>query len=163
MAGPTRAVSATSSPPDDRLTCIVTWRQQRQRLQQNLQQTACRSLNDMSDQELEQRLGGLCNDLMDYLATSHGSIYTRCYRAERVQHPARNERSRLLKDIWLHLGRTTDAALGFNQRCETTSMEALQHRLHAELGKLNKMLCLRFALEEQLLELTAQAPATSEG
>ena len=119
MAGPTRAVSATSSPPDDRLTCIVTWRQQRQRLQQNLQQTACRSLNDMSDQELEQRLGGLCNDLMDYLATSHGSIYTRCYRAERVQHPARNERSRLLKDIWLHLGRTTDAALGFNRRCET--------------------------------------------
>jgi regulator of sigma D len=162
MAGQASAVSAVSSSSDDPGNCIITWRRQRERLQHNLQQTACRSLDSMSDHELDQRLGGLCNDLMDYLATGHGSVYTRCYRPERLQHPALNERSRLLKDIWLNLGRTTDAALSFNQRCETTPIEALQQKLHAELGKLNKMLSLRFALEEQLLELAAGGPATSE-
>lgn len=143
--------------------CIVTWRRQRQQLQHNLQQTASRSLDSMSDRELDQRLGRLCNDLMDYLSTGHGSVYARYYCMNRLQHPASGERSRLLQDIWLNLGRTTDAALRFNQRCETTPMAALQQKLHAELGKLNKMLSLRFALEEQLLALAEHGPSIRGG
>lgn len=149
MAGCT--ATAVNKDPN----CIIAWRLQRQQLQHNLQQTACRSLDSMSDRELDQRLGRLCNDLMDYLSTGHSTVYARHCRLDHLQRAASGERSRLLKDIWLNLGRSTDAALRFNQRCETTPMDALQQKLHAELGKLNKMLSLRFALEEQLLELAA--------
>lgn len=147
---------------EDASNCIVTWRRQRQQLQENLQQTACRSLDSMSDRELDQHLGRLCSDLMDYLATGHGSVYSRFYRIEYHQTAAGSDRSQLLKDIWLNLGRSTDAALRFNRRCETTPMAALQQKLHADLGKLNKLLSLRFALEEQLLELAACGPASRE-
>jgi len=145
---------------DDASNCIVTWRRQRQQLQQNLQQTACRSLDSMSDRELDQHLGRLCNDLMDYLSTGHGTIYARFCRLDSLQHSTRSDRSQLLKDIWLNLGRSTDAALRFNQRCETTPLAALQQKLYADLGKLNKLLSLRFALEEQLLELAASGPVS---
>jgi len=134
------------------------WREQRQRLQLNLEQTVCRGLQGMSSSELDQHLGRLCNDLMDYLATGHGSVYSRyCSIPNRCSAHAgklpTSERQRLQQEIWLHLGRTTDAALRFNLRCETTPPAALQQKLHSELGKLNKTLTLRFALEEQLLEL----------
>ena len=137
-----------------------TWRRQRQRLQLNLQQTACRSLDSMSDRELDQCLGLLCNDLMDYLSTGHGTVYARYAGVPGAARGAPSERKRLLQEIWRNLGRTTDAALRFNQRCEAMPLEVLQRRLQGELGKLNKMLSLRFALEEQLLELAAQGPAS---
>lgn len=125
-------------------------RRQRQRLQSNLQHTVCRALEDLSEHELERQLDRLCRDLMDYLSIGHSSVYARYC-------PAPPGCGRLLHEIWLHLGLTTDAALRFNRRCETTSPAALQAKLHTELGKLNKMLSLRFTLEEQLLELGAAA------
>lgn len=152
----------TATAVDNDTNCITAWRRQRQQLQHNLQQTACRSLDNMSDSELDQRLGGLCNDLMDYLSTGHSTVYARYYHIGDPRNCGAGERSQLLKDIWLNLGRTTDAALRFNLRCETTPLAALQQRLHAELGKLNKMLSLRFALEEQLLELAAPGLSSSE-
>lgn len=144
---------------------IAHWRRQRLRLQLKLQQTACCSLDNMSAMELDRRLGRLCNELMDYLSTGHSSIYARYYRIESGPQDAQApERKRLLKEIWLHLGRTTDAALRFNLRCETTPLPALQQKLHTELGKLNKTLALRFALEEQLLELASSGtPLAQKG
>lgn len=135
---------------NDRNDCIVTWRRQRRRLQQNLQATSSRALAPMSDIELDRSLGQLCNDLMDYIATGHASIYTRLHQA-----PARaaDEHNCMLRDIRLHLGMTTDAVLRFNHRCETTPPTALQQRVQTELGRLGKTLSLRYALEEQLLEL----------
>jgi regulator of sigma D len=137
---------------------IITWRRQRLRLQQNLQQTSVHCLERLSDRELDLQLGHLCRDLMDYLSTSHSSVFTRC--SPRKGHGG-SERQRAVKDILLHLGRTTDAALRFNERCETTPAGALQQRLHGELGRLNKTLALRFALEEQLLELGAGGTASA--
>lgn len=158
MAGATAVTGQRSADAGN--SNIVIWRQQRQRLQQQLQQTACDSLLCQSDRELDQRLGLLCNELMDYLATGHGCIYARCGGASIRLQAELSEENLLLHDIWHNLGRNTDAALRFNRRCETTPLATLQQQLQSELGKLSKMLSLRFALEEQLLELAAQVPSS---
>jgi regulator of sigma D len=149
---------AASSPVScrDHHSALQHWRRQRRRLQSNLQRTFCRTLESLSDTELEQQLDRLCRDLVDYLSIGHGRVYGH-YCA------ARGEHAELLHNIRLHLGRTTDAALRFNRRCETTPAAALQGRLQAELGRLSKTLSLRFALEEQLLELgAASRPSRQE-
>lgn len=164
-AGSTEVTGSAGARAAQTASHIQHWRRQRQQLQHNLQQTASRALECMSSSELERRLGQLCNDLMDYLATSHGSVYTRCGRSSGSRHAAATsnpECKQLLREIRLHLGRTTDMALRFNLRCETTPLAALQPRLHAELGKLNRTLCLRYALEEQLLELGSPGASLPE-
>lgn len=166
-AGNTSAVRATvvrKEQPDSLHEVLLRWRRQRHRLQANLHTTVHRSLETMSDRQLSRQLDLLCNALVDYLATSHGSVYTHYRRLHACREPAADyaaqaltvaERERLLQDIWLHLGYTTDAALRFNRRCETMDSRELQQKLHAELGKLGNILSLRFALEEQLLALDA--------
>lgn len=147
----------------DHHAALLRWRRQRRRLQSNLQHTACRALEELSDSELEQHLDQLCRDLMDYLSICHSKVYARyCPPLHSCGPARRGEQDSLLQDIWLHLGRTTDLALRFNRRCETTPGAALQRKLRTELGRLNKSLSLRFVLEEQLLELGAGCPLPEE-
>lgn len=134
------------------------WRQQRSSLQQHLRQTLVCSLSQMKNEDLLAELKHLCTELIDYVSTGHSSIY-RHNRPGSIR-PARGCRE-MHNEIQHHIGINTDQVLSFNEKYEWTDAQllpgalqtSLHTSLHNDLLKLHRSLSLRFALEEQLLEL----------
>lgn len=146
--------------PEHKLHNIIDkWRRQRRTLQNCLLQTLMNAHTARCDELFDQALQSFCTELIDYVSTGHFSVYTHPLR-----HSARKtaEHSDLLQGIYQHIGSTTDQVLQFNDRVEASPHSKAPDTLHNELLKLHKALCVRFALEEQLLELgSAQRFSTS--
>lgn len=124
------------------------WRQQRASVQQLLQQALTGSLCGLRKSELSWQLERLCLQLIDYVSIGHLTIYS----------PIRNARNaclleRQLQRLQEQIGRITDRVLSFNRRYETGSLCASPGRLHEDLLKLYRCMSMRFALEEQWIEL----------
>jgi|Laugresp1bdmlbsn_1035097.scaffolds.fasta_scaffold13960_2 regulator of sigma D len=130
------------------------WRQQRNSVQHHLRQTLVCSLSQMKEEDLLTELKHLCTELIDYVSTGHSSIYR--HNSSSATRPARGCRG-IQSEIQHHIGINTDHVLSFNQKYEWTDAQlmpgSLQNSLHNDLVKLHRSLSLRFALEEQLLEL----------
>mgnify|MGYP002630319814 CR=1 FL=1 len=129
---------------------IDKWRKQRLTLQLSMQQTLICSTSARADDNLDQSLQSLCDELIDYVSTGHFSIYSRPLSFTRQM---TTEVSSILQGIYQYIGSTTDQVLLFNDRVESCLIGDLSDTLHNDLLKLKKSLSVRFALEEQLLEL----------
>lgn len=134
------------------------WRRQRASVQQLLQQALTGSLCGLRRSELSHQLEGLCLQLIDYVSTGHLAIYA----------PARSAQPAGLMEHQLQrlqdqIGRITDRVLSFNRRYESGSLCASPGKLHEELLRLYRCMSMRFALEEQWVELRLVQQTGSTG
>ena len=103
-----------------------------------------------SELEKTQAVRSLCTELIDYVSTGHFEIYGRVLPRKLRPDP---ELHTLLQHLFHSIGCSTDAVLGFNDRYEQAPTGALTKAFRQLLVRLSRRLLLRFALEEQLLEL----------
>ena len=129
---------------------IARWRLQRLELRRQIMQLLSCELLPEAAHDQAMALQTLCTDLIDYVSTGHFEVYGRIL--PRRPWPER-ELHDLTQHILHHIGKTTDAVLGFNDRYELALCVHPPGQVSHDLGKLSRSLLLRFALEEQLLEL----------
>ena len=129
---------------------IGRWRLQRQTLRKQLLQLICSQLTSATLEEQEICLKNLCDELIDYISIGHFEIYSNlmCRHAK-----AKREIRILTSYLYRCIGRSTDLVLDFNTSCERSTVCVGSKRMSEVLGKLTRSLLVRFALEEQMLEL----------
>ena len=155
LAARVRASAAKNANPSHALLelLISKWRLQRIEVNRLLLQLLSAELLAWPPAEQTQALHTLRTELVDYVSTGHFEIYSRVL-PRRPQADA--ERHALLQHIFHSIGRSTDTVLGFNDRFAQKSEheEGVTARpLRQMLIRLSRALQLRFALEEQLLDL----------
>jgi regulator of sigma D len=123
---------------------------QRIEVRRLLLQVLSGELLTFSGAEQAQALRALCMELVDYISTGHFDIYGRVLPRKLRADP---ELHALLQHIFHSIGKSTDAALGFNDRYQQDSAAVAAPSFRQTLIRLSRGLLLRFALEEQLLEL----------
>ena len=128
---------------------IDKWRLQRIEIRRLLLQVLSGELLAFSATEQTQALQSLCSELIDYVSHGHFEIYGRVL-PRRLRGDA--EFDALLQHIFDSIGKSTDAVLDFNERYQRSSI-APATPFRQLLLRLSRSLLLRFALEEQLLEL----------
>lgn len=140
---------SSSTIPENIRAKITRWRLHRQKLQNQLCHTL--SFPDVQPHQLslEQLLGSLCNDLIDYVCAGHFCIYYHMPREANAEQ--KDEQHTLLHNIYQHIGKTTDQVLQFNAKFEKHHMGGYSVMLANDLKRLQRSLAMRFALEEQLL------------
>lgn len=132
---------------------ISRWRLQRIEVRRLLLQLLSGELLTYSAAEQAQAVQSLCTELIDYISTGHFEIYGRVL--PRRLRPDRELHS-LLQHLFHSIGKSTDAALGFSDRYQEASPGMLVGAFRQQLIRLSRALLLRFALEEQLLDLCAR-------
>lgn len=126
------------------------WRGQRRDLQQELRSTLAQTLCQQQEGILLQELNRLCARVIDYLSLGHASIYRHepsACRSRQAHEPS------LPDNLFRLIGDSTDYLLGFTRKYELARADPAQSTLQAELRRLQRSLLLRYALEEQFLEL----------
>jgi regulator of sigma D len=137
---------------DDTSTVIGRWRLQRLALRKQLLQLICSQLTPATRQELEGWLENLCAELIDYISIGHFEIYGDLMR----RHAKANQELRVLTGYLYHsIGTSTDLILDFNLSCERSTVLIGSKQMSEAIARLTRSLLVRFALEEQLLELAA--------
>lgn len=137
--------------PEPRLSNIIAkWRSQRLKLQKSIRTTLSSTKQGVADNNLDPALQSLCTELIDYVSTGHFSVYSHHYSFAASK---RSEHADTLQNIYQYIGNTTDQVLLFNDCIDTIQYSKPSNTLYLELKKLHKALSVRFALEEQLLEL----------
>ncbi len=135
---------------DDTSTLIGRWRLQRLALRKQLLQLICSQLTSATRQEQEVSLENLCGELIDYISIGHFEIYSNLMR----KHSKANQELQILASyLYRCIGSSTDLVLDFNTSCERSSVFIGSKQMSESLGKLTRSLLVRFALEEQMLEL----------
>jgi regulator of sigma D len=129
---------------------VSRWRLQRIEIRRLLLQVLSGELLAFSAAEQTQALRALCSELVDYVSTGHFEIYGRVL-PRKLQSNA--ELHALLQHIFHSIGKSTDAVLGFNDRYQRGVHVLATAAFRQLLIRLSRGLLLRFALEEQLLEL----------
>lgn len=135
---------------DERELLISKWRLQRIEIRRLLLQVLSGELLACSAAEQAQALRTLCTELVDYVSTGHFRIYGRIL-PRKLRADA--ELQSLLQHIFHSIGKSTDAVLGFNDRLQNEAGRPGSKACRVALIRLSRGLLLRFALEEQLLEL----------
>ena len=129
---------------------IGKWRLQRIEIRRLLLQLLSGELLTFSSAEHAQAVQALCSELVDYVSNGHFEIYGRILprklRADAGFHA-------LLQHIFHSIGKSTDAVLAFNDRFQQGQRALAGTTFRQLLLRLSRGLLLRFALEEQLLEL----------
>lgn len=138
------------APRDARELLISKWRLQRIEIRRLLLQVLSGELLTYSQAEQAQALRTLCSELVDYVSTGHFKIYGRIL-PRRLRADA--ELQSVLQHIFRSIGKSTDAVLGFNDRLQQQADGPGGTPCRLALARLSRGLMLRFALEEQLLEL----------
>ena len=128
------------------------WRLQRIEVRRLLLQGLSGELLTYSPAEQSQALRALCSELVDYVSTGHFDIYGRIL-PRRLRPDA--DVHDLLQHIFHSIGKSTDAVLAFTDRFHHDDDAPLNTSFRQSLLRLSRGLLLRFALEEQLLELCA--------
>lgn len=129
---------------------VSRWRLQRIEVNRLLLQLLSGELLACPPLDQEQSLQALRSELVDYVSTGHFEIYGRVLR--RNVHPD-PDLHRLLQHIFHSIGESTDSVLGFNDRFAQDGAAGTARPARQALLKLSRALLLRFALEEQLLDL----------
>lgn len=129
---------------------ISKWRLQRIEVNRLLLQLLNGEVLACPPAEQTQVLQSLRTELVDYVSTGHFKIYGRVLPRRLRPDP---ELHTLLQHIFHGIGRSTDAVLGFNDRFAREGGNAPARGLRHVLMRLSRALQLRFALEEQLLDL----------
>jgi regulator of sigma D len=136
---------------DDTSTLIGRWRLQRQALRKQLLQLICSQLTSATRQEQEMSLENLCGELIDYISIGHFEIYSSLMR----KHARTNHELQILMSyLYRCIGSSTDLVLDFNTSCERSHLFIGSKQMSESIAKLTRSLLVRFALEEQMLELT---------
>jgi regulator of sigma D len=126
------------------------WRLQRIEVRRLLLQVLSSELLTFSPAEQSDALHALCSELVDYVSTGHFEIYGRIL--PRKLRPDVDLHA-LLQHIFHSIGKSTDAVLSFNDRYQHEGPPLSAGAFRQLLIRLSRTLLLRFALEEQLLEL----------
>ena len=143
----------TVSPAHSEATCemlISRWRLQRIELRRLLLQLLSGELLTFAPAEQAQTMQAFCAELVDYISTGHFKIYGRI-----LPRKLRNDSDlgALLQHIFHCIGRSTDAVLAFNDRFQRDERTLPGTVFRQALIRLSRGLLLRFALEEQLLDV----------
>ncbi|MES2624986.1 MAG: Rsd/AlgQ family anti-sigma factor [Pseudomonadota bacterium] len=136
---------------DASLGLIARWRSQRLGLRKHLLQLMCARLSSSTPMEQEVCLENLCVELIDYISIGHFEIYGSLMRR---QSRSNQELGCLIAYLHRCIGSSTDLALAFNESCECPDILLASDQMTEALTKLTRSLLVRFALEEQMLELT---------
>ncbi len=130
---------------------ITRWKSQRSEIHNNLDE----SLYSDHALQLEERdfpIEDFCESLMDYISAGHFEVYEKLLHDSTEQLEAHKQ---LLKDIYESIENTTDLALDFNEKYKGELLHSSEDAsLPVDLARLDNALTIRFALEDQLLELT---------
>jgi regulator of sigma D len=127
---------------------VSKWRLQRIEVKRLLMQLLSEELLSCAPAEQAQSLQALRAELVDYVCTGHFEIYGRVLPRGVQANP---ELLALLQHVLQSIGRSTDTVLGFNDRFGHDAPATRPVR--QVLFRLSRALQLRFALEEQLLDL----------
>lgn len=129
---------------------ISKWRLQRIEVRRLLLQVLSGELLTFAPAEQMHALRALCTELVDYVSIGHFEIYGRILprrpRADR-------DTQMLLQHLFHNIGKSTDAVLRFHDRLQDYDGVVPGAGFRQALVRLSRALLLRFALEEQLLEL----------
>jgi regulator of sigma D len=145
----------------DENSLISRWRLQRLGLRRHLLHLMCSQLSSAAHNEQEACLESLCGELLDYISIGHFGVYNELMRR---QSSSNQELQILVAYLYRCIGSSTDLVLAFNANCERANVFACSNQMSEALSKLTRSLLVRFALEEQMVELTtdhndwAQAP-----
>jgi regulator of sigma D len=129
---------------------VCRWRLQRTEIRRLLLQVLSGELLTFAAAEQTRSLRALCSELVAYVSTGHCAIYGRVL-PRKLQPDA--ELQALLQHIFHSIGKSTDAILAFNDRYQQGEHVVATTAFRQFLIRLSRGLLLRFALEEQLLEL----------
>jgi regulator of sigma D len=141
---------AQALAPRSRELLISKWRLQRIEVNRLLLQLLSGELLACPPVEQAQSLQALRAELVDYVSTGHFEIYGRVLPRKLRPDPDLHS---LLQHIFHSIGRSTDTVLGFNDRFAHDSAAIPARPFRQVLIRLSRALQLRFALEEQLLDL----------
>jgi regulator of sigma D len=140
---------------------IACWRHQRHTLRNEL--AGLLSILYMPDTEtsLRRHFAGFSSNLLDYACAGHFVIYHELVRGTAA---ASLDCRALQGKILLFINNTTDQILRFNEQLECLEVTG-NFRISPDqlLAKLARVLLMRFALEEQLMELCVQARPNVNG
>jgi regulator of sigma D len=130
---------------------ISRWKEQRETLHHDLDESlySDHSLQiDIQDFPIEH----FCESLMDYISAGHFEVYETLLHESTAELEANRE---LLEQIYHSIETTTDLALSFNDKYRNEEVHSSEDAsLPRDLQSLDDALTLRFALEDQLLEIT---------
>lgn len=134
---------------------ITRWKQQREAIHDNLEESL------YSDHALQVEVQDFpievfCESLMDYISAGHFEVYETLFREGLRESTAELEANReLLNEIYHSIENTTDLALTFNEKYKDEQLHSSEDvSLPKDLMQLDNALTIRFALEDQLLDLT---------
>ena len=132
---------------------IMRWKQQRDAIHHDLEESL---YSDHALQVVDQDfpIEDFCESLMDYISAGHFEVY------ETLLHESTAslaENRNLLEEIYRSIETTTDLALTFNDKYNGELVHSSEDvALPKDLQALDSALTIRFALEDQLLELARQ-------
>ena len=130
---------------------ISRWKQQRDAIHHDLEESlySDHALQiDIQDFPIEH----FCESLMDYISAGHFEVYETLLHESTAELEANRE---LLEQIYHSIETTTDLALSFNDKYRNEEVHSSEDAsLPRDLQSLDDALTLRFALEDQLLEIT---------
>jgi regulator of sigma D len=130
---------------------ISRWKEQRETLHHDLDESlySDHALQiDIQDFPIEH----FCESLMDYISAGHFEVYETLLHESTAELEANRE---LLEQIYHSIETTTDLALSFNDKYRNEEVHSSEDAsLPRDLQSLDDALTLRFALEDQLLEIT---------
>ena len=129
---------------------ISKWRLQRIEVSRLLLQLLSGELLACQPADQAQSLQILRTEMVDYVSTGHFEIYGRVLPRKLRPDP---DLHGLLQHIFHNIGQSTDAVLGFNDRFAQEGTAGPVRPARQALLRLSRALHLRFALEEQLLDL----------
>jgi regulator of sigma D len=138
---------------DNEVPLIARWRLQRTGLRKHLLQLMCSQLSSAAKSEQEACLEHLCGELLDYISIGHFEVYNELMRRPSG---AKQELQILLAYLFRCIGSSTDLVLDFNASCERADVFVCSNQMTEALTKLTRSLLVRFALEEQMLELSTE-------
>jgi len=130
---------------------ISRWKEQRETLHHDLDESlySDHALQiDIQDFPIEH----FCESLMDYISAGHFEVYETLLHESTAELEANRE---LLEQIYHSIETTTDLALSFNDKYRNEEVHSSEDAsLPRDLQSLDDALTLRFALADQLLEIT---------
>ncbi|MCH9674137.1 MAG: sigma D regulator [Gammaproteobacteria bacterium] len=93
-------------------------------------------------------LASFCQVLVDYIASAHFGLYERIVQGTE----RRKAVSDLATELYPHISHSTDVALAFNDRYESSRDFDLDESFSRDLSTLGEHLATRIELEDQLID-----------
>jgi regulator of sigma D len=132
---------------------INRWKLQRDAIHDDLEESLY-SDHALQVEEQDFPIELFCESLMDYISAGHFEVYETLLHDSTAELAANRA---LLEEIYHSIETTTDLALTFNDKYKGELVHSSEDvSLPQDLLDLDGALTIRFALEDQLLELTSQ-------